>query len=113
MVPVLRTRPCFSRRCPAKRSLNPSRGSPGFNAARQSSELRQAITQRLGRGATLLHGQGAWSGKDKQVILCVVKPPQIARLRALVQEIDESAFFVVSDARGVYGKGFENLQQED
>ena len=79
----------------------------------RSEELRQAITQRLGRGATLLHGQGAWSGKDKQVILCVVKPPQIARLRALVQEIDESAFFVVSDARGVYGKGFENLQQED
>lgn len=79
----------------------------------RSEELRRAITQRLGRGATLLHGQGAWSGKDKQVILCVVKPPQIARLRALVQEIDESAFFVVSDARGVYGKGFENLLQED
>jgi len=79
----------------------------------RSDELRQAITGRLGRGATLLHGQGAWSGRDKQVILCVVKPPQIARLRRLVREIDQSAFFVVSDARGVYGEGFENLMQED
>ena len=79
----------------------------------RSEELRSAITERLGRGATLLQGHGAWSGKEKQVILCVVKPPQIARLRTLVREIDESAFLVVSDARSVYGKGFENILQED
>lgn len=79
----------------------------------RSEELRSAITERLGRGATMLQGHGAWSGKEKQVILCVVKPPQIARLRTLVREIDENAFLVVSDARSVYGKGFENLLQDD
>ncbi len=79
----------------------------------RSEDLRHAITERLGRGATLLHGQGAWSGQEKQVILCVVKPPQLARLRKLVREIDENAFLVVSDARSVYGHGFENILQED
>ena len=79
----------------------------------RSEELRAAITERLGRGATMLQGHGAWSGKEKQVILCVVKPPQLARLRTLVREIDESAFLVVSDARSVYGKGFESILQED
>ena len=79
----------------------------------RSDEVRSAITERLGRGATMLQGHGAWSGKEEQVILCVVKPPQLARLRALVREIDESAFLVVSDARSVYGKGFESIMQED
>ena len=79
----------------------------------RSDEVRSAITGRLGRGATMLQGHGAWSGKEEQVILCVVKPPQLARLRALVREIDESAFLVVSDARSVYGKGFESIMQED
>ena len=79
----------------------------------RSEDLRQAITLRLGRGATMLQGHGAWSGKEKQVILCVVKPPQLASLRRLVREIDENAFLVVGDARSVYGKGFENILQDD
>ena len=79
----------------------------------RSEDLRQAITLRLGRGATMLQGHGAWSGKEKQVILCVVKPPQLASLRRLVREIDENAFLVVGDARSVYGKGFESILQDD
>lgn len=78
-----------------------------------SDDLRHAITEHLGRGATLLQGYGAWSGREKQVILCVVKPPQIGGLRKLVREIDENAFLVVSDARSVYGRGFENILQDD
>lgn len=79
----------------------------------RSDDMKHAITEQLGRGATLLHGQGAWSGQEKQVILCVVKPQQIGALRRIVREVDLRAFLVVSDARGVYGRGFENIQQED
>ena len=79
----------------------------------RSDELRHAITERLGRGATMLQAHGAWSGREEQVILCVVKPPQIGRLRKMVREIDEHAFLVVSDARSVYGQGFESILEED
>lgn len=79
----------------------------------KSADMKIAITQQLSRGATLLQGRGAWSGKEKEVILCVVKPQQIARLRRIVQDVDVQAFFVVSDARGVYGHGFENILKED
>ena len=81
--------------------------------SQRSEELRHAITEQLGRGATMLQGHGAWSGREEQVILCVVKPPQIGRLRRMVREIDEHAFLVVSDARSVYGQGFENILQDD
>ena len=79
----------------------------------KSDDLRHAITEQLGRGATLLHGHGAWSGKEKQVILCAVKPVQLGRLRKMVREIDGNAFLVITDARSVYGRGFENIQVED
>ncbi len=79
----------------------------------KSDELRHAITEQLGRGATLLQGHGAWSGKEKQVILCAVKPVQLGRLRRIVREIDVNSFLVISDARSVYGRGFENIQVED
>ena len=79
----------------------------------KSDELRHAITEQLGRGATLLQGHGAWSGKEKQVILCAVKPAQLGRLRTIVREIDVNSFLVISDARSVYGRGFENILVED
>ena len=79
----------------------------------KSDELRHAITEQLGRGATLLQGHGAWSGKEKQVILCAVKPSQLGRLRTIVREIDVNSFLVISDARSVYGRGFENILVED
>ena len=79
----------------------------------KSDDVRPAITEQLGRGATLLHGHGAWSGKEKQVILCAVKPVQLGRLRKMVREIDGNAFLVITDARSVYGRGFENIQMED
>ena len=81
--------------------------------SQRSDELRHAITERLGRGATMLQAHGAWSGREEQVILCVVKPPQIGKLRKMVREIDEHAFLVVSDARSVYGQGFENILEDD
>ncbi len=79
----------------------------------KSDDLRTALTHQLGRGVTLLRGQGAWSGAEKQVILCVVKPIQVGALRRLVRQIDQAAFLVISDASSVYGRGFENIQVED
>lgn len=79
----------------------------------KSEELRHALTEQLGRGVTLLRGQGAWSGQEKQVILCVVKPAQIGALRRMVREIDLNAFLVIGDARSVYGRGFESITTED
>lgn len=79
----------------------------------RSDELRRAIVNQLGSGGTLLEGKGAWSGQDKQVILCVIRPRQITALRRLVRTTDQNAFFIISDARCVYGKGFESLEDDD
>lgn len=77
------------------------------------AELESAITGHLGRGVTLLHGEGGWTGSAREVILCVVKREQIGELRKLIRGIDPHAFTIISDARGVYGAGFENITKED
>ena len=65
----------------------------------------------LHRGVTLLHAEGAYSHEEKQVIMCVIKRPQIAELKRLVKGIDEHAFFVVTDAKNVFGNGFESISE--
>ena len=78
----------------------------------KSEELTQEIiTGTMHRGVTLLDGQGAYSHTPKHVIMCVIKRTQIAQLRRVVRSVDEHAFFVVSDAKNVFGKGFDNIAE--
>ena len=61
---------------------------------------------------TFLHGEGAWSGQEKDVILCAIKSRQIVELKKLVKELDEHAFMIVSDSREIFGKGFSYIGDE-
>ena len=63
------------------------------------------------RGVTILEGEGAWSGKKKQVILCVIKRHQIPELRRTIRTLDENAFVIVTEAKNVFGRGFENISE--
>lgn len=79
----------------------------------ESAAVKDAITKHLDRGVTLLRGEGGFSGKEKQVILCVIKYQQILDLKKLVREIDENAFIIISESREVFGNGFLNIYSND
>lgn len=72
----------------------------------QSEALVDRIMVDLGRGATFLHGRGAYSCEPKDVIICVVSLPEIGRLKQAVREVDPLAFMIVQNAGEVLGKGF-------
>ena len=84
----------------------------GPNAAKVAyiiSDRHEELTHRLlelDRGVTLLQGKGAYSGKDKQVILCACARTQIIPVKRAVQEIDPDAFVIVCDAHEILGEGF-------
>ena len=78
----------------------------------RSAEIRDALLNGLHRGVTLLHGKGAWSGEEKDIILCVIKQNQIVELKHMIRAIDERAFVIVSDSREVFGKGFSYIGDE-
>lgn len=68
-----------------------------------------AIGAELGRGATILRGEGGYSGEERAVILCAVKRQQVPTLRRLVSEIDGNAFVIVTESHEVFGENFGNI----
>jgi uncharacterized membrane-anchored protein YitT (DUF2179 family) len=65
--------------------------------------IRAGITRTLGRGVTVLKGEGGASGSPLDVIYCVVTRLEIGKVRTVVRNIDPTAFVVVqglSEAEG-------------
>jgi uncharacterized membrane-anchored protein YitT (DUF2179 family) len=70
-------------------------------------EIGEAIMARLGRGVTYLTGEGAYTGDDKKVIFCVITRLEEAKLKSIVEELDESAFLAVGNIAEVRGGRFK------
>lgn len=71
-------------------------------------EISQHIMHNLGRGATLLNAEGAYSGEEKRLVFAVVRLTQVPRLKNEVYQIDPDAFMVITSASEVVGNGFSN-----
>ena len=69
-------------------------------------EIADAIKVKLNRGATFLNGSGAYSGREKKVILTVVHNYQLKRLEEAVLLIDPNAFMITENTFNVMGLGF-------
>ena len=76
-------------------------------------EILASITKNIDRGATIIHGEGAYSRSDKRIILCVVDNKQYPKFNFLVNEIDDNAFLIVQDAHEVRGNGFTYYKELD
>lgn len=71
----------------------------------KSDEISAKIID-MKHGVTLLNGKGAFTGKQKNVVLCAVRPSGIAKIKEAVVETDKDAFIIVTDVKEVYGEGF-------
>ncbi len=69
-------------------------------------EISSEIFEKLGRGVTSLKGKGMYTGRDKDILLCVVNRAQVSKLKEIVYEIDNKAFIMVSTIHEVLGEGF-------
>ena len=72
---------------------------------------KEIVSGPLHRGVTLLEGRGAYSGAHRDVMMCVIKRQQIGQLKHLVRNVDEKAFFIVTNAKNVFGNGFESFTE--
>lgn len=69
--------------------------------------IGDAILARLGRGVTYLNGEGAYTGDDKKVIFCVITRLEEAKLKNIVEELDQNAFLAVANISEVRGGRFK------
>jgi len=80
--------------------------SPHYN------QIAKQIGEKLERGATLLEGEGVYSGVPTKVVLTAVKRQQLAELKQLVVDIDPDAFIIVQEAHQVLGDGFSRYTKD-
>lgn len=70
-------------------------------------EISKKINEELRRGTTALYGEGMYTKEEKKLLLCIMSRSEIVEARKLIEEIDPTAFVIISNAREVYGKGFK------
>ena len=75
----------------------------------KAEEIADFLITHSPRGVTMLHGQGMYSKKEKNVLITCVKSGQISQLKGAVKSIDPYAFVIVGEATEVYGKGFHSI----
>ncbi len=88
--------------------------SVGLNVAKafyiiseRNDEIAAMILKQMDRGVTAFSAKGAYTGKEKTVLMCVIQwRTEGARLKNLVKEIDPKAFVIVGDIKEVLGEGF-------
>ena len=87
-----------------------SEGNQLYRMAFIISDYPDAITKRvlevLERGVTILPGTGAFTGKPRPILYCVLTRSEIHVLKAIVQEEDPDAFMVIGQANEALGEGF-------
>lgn len=69
----------------------------------RSEIIAEKVMARLGRGVTFLNGKGAYSGEERAVLYLVVTRLEIAKLKNIIDEIDDSAFVTISEVHEVMG----------
>ena len=77
--------------------------------SREHERIAQEIMEKMHRGVTVISAKGAYSKQNQPMILCAVRPYESAALRAIVREIDKTAFMVSLDAGEVVGEGFKEM----
>ena len=68
--------------------------------------IAEAIIKIVGRGVTYLHGEGAFTHRQRDILFVVAKLTQTAKIRSIVREIDPNAFMIIHDVNDVFGRGF-------
>ncbi len=73
------------------------------------AEIEAYITGTLKRGATELHGEGAYTHEGRTVLLTVMKRHEAVLLRRQVKRIDPQAFVLILNTCEIVGKGFRGV----
>ncbi|WP_214711599.1 MULTISPECIES: YitT family protein [unclassified Exiguobacterium] len=70
-------------------------------------DVGQAIMDRLGRGVTYLHGEGAYTGDGKKVVFTVISRLEETKLKDILDDYDEKAFLAIGNIHDVRGGQFK------
>lgn len=74
-----------------------------FIITEKDEEIKDYVLDVLGHGATIFKAKGGLNEKNQNVLMCVLPTKDYYKLKAGINEIDNEAFFVATDAYEVFG----------
>lgn len=77
-----------------------------------SEKITERILEELDIGVTHMQGAGAYSKKEKNVIMCVIHKQLSHKVEEIVKEEDPLAFMIVTSATEIYGEGYKSIFSE-
>lgn len=69
---------------------------------KKTQEVQKAIVS-LGTGYTMLKSEGSYDGEDNNIIMCVITTKDYYLLKNMVEKIDPSSFFIITDCYQTFG----------
>ena len=69
-------------------------------------DIAKVILKDLKRGATIIKAEGAYSGKERNMLMTITNNVQLKRLEEVVFTIDADAMFIVENTFNVLGSTF-------
>ena len=75
-----------------------------------ASEIAKEIIEELGHGVTITPAKGMFEHKDKNLLICVIKPRQIAKFQNIIKKYPETFAYVgsVNEIIGKFNRGNRN-----
>lgn len=74
-----------------------------FIVTKKEEKVKNYILSKLNNGVTVLKAKGGYEKDNRNVLLCVIPTKRYFKLKEEIRLIDDSAFFVVTDAYEVQG----------
>lgn len=74
-------------------------------------EIADAINLEMGRGVTIMDGQGWYTKQNCKIAMVVCSKRDAGQVLKIARRIDENAFVTMASVMGVYGKGFNALNK--
>ncbi len=70
-------------------------------------EVTDELNRQLGRGVTILHGQGGYTKLPKEILYCVVNRLEVTKVKEIVLSMDENAFVTINSVYDIVGGRFK------
>lgn len=71
--------------------------------------IAEKLLEDVDIGVTFLNGSGAYHNTEKKVIMCVVKKQLAPRVEEVVENDDQGAFMIITNASEIYGEGYKSF----
>ena len=74
-------------------------------------EIADTISHKANRGVTTIYSEGWYTHTESRIVTVIARKHESSQILKIIQQVDESAFVSITNVRGVFGKGFEQIKK--